>query len=100
VLNAFLQNTVTLEAPPKADVRRCLAAVQDLHGRAYSWKPEVDLDQILEVTRYARLRTKICYTLEYLDLKYLYREEPEVETTCLEEMPLEAADDGYDENGG
>ncbi|MEW6574611.1 MAG: BREX system ATP-binding domain-containing protein [Bacillota bacterium] len=100
VLNSFLQETVTLEALPKADVRRCLGAVQDLHGRAYGWEPEADLEQILELTRYARLRTKIRYTLEYLDLKYLYREEPAVETTSLEEMPLETADGSYDEDDG
>lgn len=96
VLNSFLQDTVTLEALPKGDVRRCLSAVQDLHGRAYGWEPEADLDDIMEATRYARLRTRIRYTLEYLDLKYLYREEPAVKTTSLEEMPLEAADGSYD----
>lgn len=96
-LNALLQDTVTLESLPSAEVRRMLAAVRDLHARAYGWEPEVNLDEILNATRHARLRTKIRYALEYLDLKYLYREEPVVATKELEEVSLAEVAAGEEE---
>jgi hypothetical protein len=79
-LNTLLQEPVNLESLTTAEIRRMLAKVAELHARAYGWEPAVDLDKLLTVTKHARLRTKIRYTLEYLDLKYLYREEPEVRT--------------------
>jgi hypothetical protein len=88
-LNSLLRDTTTLEALPSAEVRRMLAAVRDLHARAYGWQPEVDLDEILQATKHNRLRTRIRYALEYLDLKYIYREKPELRTGTLEEMSLD-----------
>lgn len=44
---------------------------------------------ILDATRHGRLRTKIRYALEYLDLKYLYREEPRLLAGAPEEFALE-----------
>ncbi|KUK40983.1 MAG: hypothetical protein XD69_0966 [Clostridia bacterium 62_21] len=87
VLNTLLQDAVALETLPAGEVRRMLAAVQDFHANAYGWEPKADLDAILEATRHARLRTKIRYALEYLDLKYLYGEEP----LLLAETPGEPA---------
>jgi len=88
-LNILLQDTVTLESLPSGEVRGCLTAIRDLHARAYGWAPDIDLDEILNATKHTRLRTKIRYALEYLDLKYLYREEPAVKTGTLEEISLD-----------
>lgn len=100
VMNTFLQDAVSLDALPAGEVRRMLAAVRDLHAAAYGWEPEGDLDAILEATRHARLRTKIRYALEYLDLKYLYREEPLLQAGTPEELALNeaAAEGGAAEN--
>jgi len=84
VLNTLLRDIVTLESLPRSEVRRLLEAVCDLHARAYGWTPTVDVDHILEATKADRLRTKIRYALEYLDLKYLYGEEPLVHIGRLE----------------
>ncbi|MDI6631970.1 MAG: DUF2791 family P-loop domain-containing protein [Thermoanaerobacteraceae bacterium] len=89
VLNTLLQEPVNLESLTTAEIRRMLEKVAELHARAYGWEPAVDLDKLLTVTKHARLRTKIRYTLEYLDLKYLYREEPEVRTGTLAEVSLD-----------
>ncbi|MEW6193445.1 MAG: BREX system ATP-binding domain-containing protein [Bacillota bacterium] len=89
VLNTLLQEPVNLEPLTTAEIRRMLEKVAELHARAYGWEPAVDLDKLLTVTKHARLRTKIRYTLEYLDLKYLYREEPEVRTGTLAEVSLD-----------
>ncbi len=97
-LNALLQNTVTLETLPGREVYRMLAAVKDLHSKAYGWEPDIDLEKIWEATKHDRLRTKIRYMLEYLDLKYLYREEPVVTTGDLEETSLEEAPVGENED--
>ncbi|MEW6574350.1 MAG: hypothetical protein AB1374_12055 [Bacillota bacterium] len=50
-----------------------------------------------KATRHTRLRTKIRYALEYLDLKYLYREEPVVATKELEEVSLAEVAAGEEE---
>lgn len=89
VLNTLLQEPVNLESLTTAEIRRMLEKVAELHARACGWEPAVDLDKLLTVTKHARLRTKIRYTLEYLDLKYLYREEPEVRTGTLAEVSLD-----------
>lgn len=90
-MNALLQDAASLEALPAGEVRRMLGAVVDLHARAYGWQPDVDVDRLFEATKHARLRTKIRYAVEYLDLKYLYREEPVVQTGVLEEVTLDEA---------
>jgi hypothetical protein len=89
VINALFQDAVvTLEPLPTQEVRRMLEAVVKLHAQGYAWEPKVQVDQLLEATRHDRLRTKIRYAVEYLDLMYLYGEEPLVEAGYLEEMPL------------
>jgi len=85
-LKALLHHTIELPRLSEADIRQMLEALRDRHARAYGWQPEVGLDEILNATRHTRLRTKIRYALEYLDLKYLYREEPVVETKELEDI--------------
>ncbi|MDI6814219.1 MAG: DUF2791 family P-loop domain-containing protein, partial [Desulfitobacteriaceae bacterium] len=98
-LNSLLQEAVTLEALPSSQVQRILAEVCRLHGQAYGWEPGLNLERILEATRQARLRTKIRYTLEYLDIKYLYGEEPTVRAGALEELPLNAGgEEGEEES--
>lgn len=76
VLNTLLQEPVNLEPLTPAEIRRMLEKVAELHARAYGWEPAVDLDKLLTVTKHARLRTKIRYMLEYLDLKYLSGKSP------------------------
>lgn len=102
VLNTLIKEAVTLESLPLSEVRRMLGKVQDLHSEAYDWHADVDLDGVLGATKHARLRTKIRYMLEYLDLKYLYGEEPSVEArdpdeAFLNEGPGEAPSGAHDE---
>lgn len=89
VISTLLQDAVALDTLPAGEVRRMLEAVRDLHARAYGWEPDVDIDAIFDATRQARLRTKIRYALEYLDLKYLYGEEPWLVAGTPEEFALE-----------
>jgi len=98
-MNALLQHSVTLEALPDREVQRLLAAVRDLHARAYGWEPRLDMDRLFDATKHARLRTKIRYALEYLDLMYLYREEPVVRAGTPEEMAFEEVAAGEEREG-
>lgn len=88
-INALLQNSVNLEPLSSFEIQRMLSKVVELHARAYGWRPEVNLEELLYATKHARLRTKIRYAVEYLDLKCLYGEEPVVRAGELEEMSME-----------
>ncbi|MGO0122570.1 BREX system ATP-binding domain-containing protein [Desulfothermobacter acidiphilus] len=94
-IDALLRDVVDLNPLSSSEVQRMLSKVAEFHAQAYGWRPEVNLEELLQKLlnnpKAQRLRTKIRYTVEYLDLKYLYREEPEVEAGELEEGALKEA---------
>lgn len=65
----------------------------------YGWEPKADIDVILKATKHARLRTKIRYALEYLDLMYLYGEEPCLSAGAPEEPAMDEMVAGEDTVG-
>ncbi|ACX52857.1 hypothetical protein Adeg_1768 [Ammonifex degensii KC4] len=92
-IDTLLRDAVDLNPLSSSEIQMMLSKVVELHARAYGWQPEVDpaelLQKLLSNLKAQRLRTKIRYAVEYLDLKYLYREELEVEAREFEEGALE-----------
>ncbi len=60
----------------KEEIYQVLARVQDFHGRAYAWKPDVSVDAIANATQAGGylLRTKIRGAIEFFDQLYQYGE--------------------------
>ena len=58
------------------EIRQVLERVQEFHGRAYSWNPQVSTDRLLKATQSGGylLRTKIRAAIEFLDQLYQYGE--------------------------
>ena len=56
------------------EIRQVLMSVQDFHGRAYDWHPEVSADAIYAATESGGylLRTKIRAAIEFFDQLYQY----------------------------
>lgn len=88
-LNALLQDVISLESLSSSEVEKILLAVRDLHAKAYDWQPDFSLERVMAETRQNRLRTKIRYALEYLDLEYLYQCEPQLRAQHLDEAALD-----------
>ena len=75
VLNMLLKAPQLLPLT-KDEIRRVLAQIQEFHGRAYGWNPEVSTDSILKATQSGGylLRTKIRAAIEFFDQLYPYSE--------------------------
>ena len=58
----------------KAEVLDILRSIQDFHGRAYDWRPEVSPESVYEATEAGGylLRTKIRGAIEFFDQLYQY----------------------------
>ena len=58
----------------KAEINGILCKIQDFHGKAYEWEPDVSVDSLAEATQYGGylLRTKIRAAIEFLDQLYQY----------------------------
>lgn len=58
----------------KEEISEVLCKIQDFHGRAYGWTPEVSIDSLTEATQSGGylLRTKIRAAIEFLDQLYQY----------------------------
>ena len=74
-LDAIL-NAPELAPLTKQEVMRVLMSVQDFHGRAYDWHPEVSAESIYAATETGGylLRTKIRAAIEFFDQLYQYGE--------------------------
>ena len=96
-MNALLQRSVTLSPLTAEKVQQLLSAIKDMHAYAYEWNPFIDMYEIAEKVKHDRLRTKIRYAIEYLDLKYLYQREPQVVARAPEEATLEELQEGIAE---
>lgn len=88
VLNALVTEPQQLEPLLTGELERMLRKVEKLHSEAYAWQPDIDLGGILGTVKHSRLRTKIRYMLEFLDLRYLYGEDPKVEARVPDETIL------------
>ena len=60
----------------REEISRILERVQEFHGRAYEWHPEVSPDSIVKATQAGGylLRTKIRAAIEFFDQLYQYGE--------------------------
>ncbi len=58
----------------REELSQALSRIQDFHGKAYDWTPQVSLDSLTESTQSAGylLRTKIRAAIEFLDQLYQY----------------------------
>lgn len=58
----------------KEEINEVLYKIQDFHGKAYGWTPNLSLDTLLESTQSGGylLRTKIRAAIEFLDQLYQY----------------------------
>ena len=58
----------------KDEINTALCKIQEFHGRAYEWSPNVSPDSLVEATRSGGylLRTKIRAAIEFLDQLYQY----------------------------
>lgn len=56
------------------EINEVLYKIQDFHGRAYGWTPDLSIDSLTEVTQSGGylLRTKIRAAIEFLDQLYQY----------------------------
>lgn len=59
----------------KEEIQGVLYKIQDFHGKAYGWTPEVTIDTLSEATQSGGylLRTKIRAAIEFLDQLYQYQ---------------------------
>lgn len=58
----------------KNEINEILYKIQDFHGKAYKWTPNLSLDSLVEATQSGGylLRTKIRAAIEFLDQLYQY----------------------------
>ncbi len=58
----------------KEEMNEVLYKIQDFHGRAYGWTPDLDISSLTEATQSGGylLRTKIRAAIEFLDQLYQY----------------------------
>ncbi len=69
----------------KEEILRILSSIQDFHGRAYDWHPDVSPDTIYKATDTGGylLRTRIRAAIEFFDQLYLYGQAGETRITEL-----------------
>lgn len=73
VLN-LLSSAPQLLPLTKTEINEILYKIQDFHGKAYNWVPDVSIESLEEATQYGGylLRTKIRAAIEFLDQLYQY----------------------------
>lgn len=73
ILN-FLSGAPQLLPLTKSEINEVLYKIQDFHGRAYGWTPDLSIDSLMEATQSGGylLRTKIRAAIEFLDQLYQY----------------------------
>ena len=70
----LLINAPQLLPLTKEEISEILSKIQDFHGRAYGWTPNVSISSLVESTQSGGylLRTKIRAAIEFLDQLYQY----------------------------
>ena len=83
-LNAVL-NSPELASLTKEEILRVMASIQEFHGLAYDWKPQLSPETIYAATEGGGylLRTRIRAAIELLDQLYQYGEAGKVKITEL-----------------
>lgn len=83
-LNAVL-SAPELAPLTKDEITRVLMSIQEFHGRAYGWQPQLSPETLLNATEAAGylLRTKIRTAIELLDQLYQYGEAGSIRVTEL-----------------
>lgn len=73
VLNRLV-NAVQLQPLSREEISQVLGRVQEFHGRAYDWNPQVSTETIVRAAQAGGylLRTKIRGTIEFFDQLYQY----------------------------
>lgn len=81
-------NAPELAPLTKAEVTQVLMRIQDFHGRAYNWHPDVSAESLYKATEAGGylLRTKLRAAIEYFDQLYQYGEAGE---TIINELGKE-----------
>lgn len=80
ILQNFFEKALDSEQNPvlppldPAKVSKLLHQVTLLHGQAYGWDPQMDVDQVMAAVGSQPLRTYIRATLEALDLAFVHRD--------------------------
>ncbi len=84
-------NAPELSPLTKEEISQILMSIQELHGQAYDWTPNVSETTLLEATEAGGylLRTKIRAAIEFLDQLYQYGEAGKIKITNLGEESLE-----------
>lgn len=83
-LNAILA-APELAPLTKDEILQVLMSIQDFHGRAYDWRPEVSPEAVYAATEAGGylLRTKIRAAIEFFDQLYQYGEAGKIRVTEL-----------------
>ena len=78
----------------RQEVTRVLMRVQEFHGRAYDWRPEVSAETVYAATETGGylLRTKIRAAIEFFDQLYQYGEAGKTKVTELGKETFEEED--------
>ncbi len=97
VLN-LLQKAPQLAPLTRDEILQVLERVQEFHGRAYSWTPQVSSETLLKATQSGGylLRTKIRAAIEFLDQLYQYGEAGYTRIGELGEEKFDEEDEGVD----
>ena len=93
-MNAII-NAPELAPLTKEEIRQVLTSIQEFHGKAYGWTPQVSEETLLSATEGGGylLRTKIRAAIEFLDQLYQYGEAGQ---TRITELGKECLDDEED----
>ena len=69
-----IENAPELAPLTKEEITQILMSIQDFHGRAYGWHPDVSAESIYAATEAGGylLRTKIRAAIEFFDQLYQY----------------------------
>ena len=92
-LNA-MQNAPELAPLTKAEITQILMSIQEFHGMAYDWNPQISADTLYKATEAGGylLRTKIRTAIEFFDQLYQYGEAGETRITELGKESFEEDD--------
>ncbi|MCK9191452.1 MAG: ATP-binding protein [Sphaerochaetaceae bacterium] len=80
-----------LKSLTSIEIQEILEKIIDFHGKAYNWKPNVDVQEILKKSNSSGylLRSKIRVAIEFLDNLYIYNDCGKVDIEELELDKLE-----------
>ncbi len=92
-LNAII-DAPELASLSKAEILRVLESIQEFHGMAYDWEPQIDPETIYNETEGAGylLRTRIRAAIELLDQLYQYGKAGKIRITELGKEQFEEDD--------